>query len=218
MIETGVHFDNIHSFIDLNLILSKVEISPATPKTTYVDIPGGDGSLDLTEALGEVKYNTRDIKFTFTVHPQDRMTFDEKCTQVSNALNGKMCENITLDRDAEYYWQGRCTVNSYAQNKRLKQIVVSATVSPYKLKQNVTVCYIPVTAKQTTFVLKNGRKPVVPTIESTAEAVLSFGGNEYAINAGTHKLLDICLKEGNNSFSVSGNVGNITFTYQEGDL
>jgi phage-related protein len=218
MIETGVHFDNIHSFLDLNLVLSKVEISPAEPKTTYVDIPGGDGSLDLTEALGEVKYSDRDIKFTFTVHPTDEMTFDEKCTQVANALNGKRCEKITLDRDAEYYWQGRCTVNSYAQDKRLKQIVVSAVVSPYKLKQNVTVINCTPARGGLNLVLQNSRKSVVPTIETTVTITVTFKGNRYSLNAGTHKLLDICLTEGNNSFNIIGNEGTVTFTYQEGDL
>ena len=69
MIETGILFGNIHSFYDLNLILSAVDIEPAKPKTTYVDVPGGDGSLDLTEALGEVKYYDRTHKFTLTMNP-----------------------------------------------------------------------------------------------------------------------------------------------------
>ena len=52
MIETGIYFDNIHSFYDLNLVLSKVEISPAKPKTSYVDIPGGNGSIDFVLSFG----------------------------------------------------------------------------------------------------------------------------------------------------------------------
>ena len=139
MIETGVLFDNIHSFHNLNLVLSHVDIAPATPKTNYVDVLGGDGSLDLTEAHGEVKYGNRTHTFTFTVHPSDTKTFDEKITQVSNALNGKNFSKITLDRDSAYYWQGRCIVDEHKQDKRLKQVVVSAIVKPYKLKQNKTV-------------------------------------------------------------------------------
>ena len=56
MISKGISFDNIHSFYDLNLILSGVEITPAKPKTNYVDIVGGDGSIDMTEAHGDVKF------------------------------------------------------------------------------------------------------------------------------------------------------------------
>ena len=55
----GIKFDDIHSFYDLNLVLSQVDIPPATAKTSFVDIPGADGSVDMTEALGSVKYKDR---------------------------------------------------------------------------------------------------------------------------------------------------------------
>ena len=75
MIETGVLFNNIHSFYDLDLILSAVEVPPAIPKMVYVDIPGADGSLDLTEAHGEVKYNDRTISMLFTLNPASLSIF-----------------------------------------------------------------------------------------------------------------------------------------------
>ena len=218
MIETGVLFGNIHSFHDLNLVLSSVDIAPATPKDNYIDVPGGDGSLDLTEAHGEVKYKDRTLNFTFTVHPLDEKTFDEKITQVSNALNGRRFDKITLDRDSGYYWQGRCVVDEHKQDKRLKQIVISAIVKPYKLKQNVTVHTCPLTTEETEILLMNSRKSVVPTIECTdANTVVVFGDITQTLGAGTFKILDVCLTEGGNLLKVSGS-GTITFTYQEGDL
>lgn len=218
MIETGVLFDNIHSFHDLNLVLSHVEIAPATPKTNYVDIPGGDGAADLTEAHGEVKYANRTHTFTFTVHPSDTKTFDEKITQVSNTLNGKNFSKITLDRDSAYYWQGRCIVDEHKQDKKLKQIVISATVKPYKLKQNVTIFTQALTAAEKTIILMNDRKSVVPTIECTNEnTVVKFGDVSQTLAAGAFKVLDICLIEGSNELKVSGS-GTIRFTYQEGAL
>ena len=108
MIETGVSFNEIHSYRDLNLILSRVEVAPASPKTVYVDIPGADGSLDLSEALGEIKFSDRTLKFTFTMHPGGDLSesaWEAKKTQVSNRLNGLACQ-ITLDKDPGYYWQG----------------------------------------------------------------------------------------------------------------
>ena len=84
----GIYFDDIHSYFDLNLILAPFVPTPAEPKTNYIDITGGDGSLDLTEGLGEVKYKDRNFTFTFTINPSEKMTFDEKVSQVSNALDG----------------------------------------------------------------------------------------------------------------------------------
>ena len=212
----GVLFDNIHSYNDLNLILAPFSPAPATPKTTFVDIPGGDGTIDLSEAHGEVKFDDREFTFTFSINPTETMTFDEKTKQVSNALNGKRCK-ITLDRDPDYYWQGRCIVNKYACDKKKKQITVKAVVAPYKLKQDDTTVIVNLKSTAQTITLTNGRKSAVPSITCTGNTVIVFNGGTYNLAAGTHKVLDIRLTEGQHQVQVSGS-GTVTFTWTEGDL
>jgi hypothetical protein len=220
MIETGVYFDDIHSFHDLNLILAPFVMPPALPKTNYIDIPGGDGSIDLTEAHGEVKYYDRDCSFVFTMNPNSDLSetaFEEKKTEVSNILNGRRCR-ITLDKDSEYYYIGRCTVEEYLSDKRLRQIVISAKVHPYKFKQNETVVTFDITEQEAVYNLINSRKPVSPTIECTGENTkIVFGSKEITVNAGKHNFLDIRLTYGANQIILAG-TGQVTFRYQEGDL
>lgn len=348
----GVKFNDIHSHKDLNLVLSSVSIPPAQPKTNFIDIEGADGSLDLTEALGEVKYKDRNCEFVFSVFPTD--DFEDKKTEVSNLLNGQVCK-ITLDKDADYFYFGRCIVDNYKSNKLLRQITVKATVQPYKHKQDETevivrfcgknlfntsaiplgeesdvynyvssvgegsititsnkeykgngykylgvilkdVCplmtagtkytltanstasnksiylqeanrmwlfdetiivdetmlnskvvfygfnpanngygdcvisniqieegeiateyeaYTPITQKEV--VLLNSRKTVTPTITCSAETTITIDGNEYVLGEGTHKVLDVQLKQGTTELTVAGS-GTLTFKYQEGDL
>ena len=218
MIQTGVSFDDIHSFYELNLVLSKVEISPAEPKINLLDIPGGDGSLDLTEVHGEVKYGDRTIKMTFTMLPQDRLTFEERKSAVANVLNGQRFKKITLDKDLDYYYQGRCVVDSTPEEKKIRQIIIIATVRPYKLKQKATVRTFSLTAAEQVVTLENERKTVIPSIECTNDnAVVVFNGNEHRLSAGTHRILDICLTAGDHELKLSGS-GTIIFTYQEGAL
>lgn len=216
IIDKGVNFGNIHSYYDLNLILSKCEIKPAEPKTNYVDIPGGDGSVDLTESHGKIVYKDRECTFTFTVAPSDDLSYEDKKTQVSNALNGKRFE-IVLDKDPEYYYSGRCTVDSWKQDRNLKQIVVSAKVAPYKRKIGETVISVDLTEDEQSLALANGRMHIVPVITCTDETRIVFGNSEFRLSAGTHKILEFCLVEGNNEISVSGS-GTVTITYREGDL
>lgn len=220
MIETGVSFGDIHSFYDLNLILSAVEIAPASPKTNYVDIPGADGALDLTEAHGEVKYSDRTHKFTLTMNPADDLSeaaWEAKKTEVSNRLNGRACR-ITLDKDPDYFWQGRCAVDSYKSNKRLRQFVVAARVRPYKYKQTETVVTFDLTEAEKTVSLQNSRRSVCPVITCTDDnTVIVFNGKTFNFSAGSHKDLDIRFTEGINEVTISG-TGQVTFTYQEGDL
>ena len=62
----GVLFGEYHSFDDLHLILSEKEIGAPQVKKQMLDIPGGDGALDLTDFFGEPKYDNVQHKFTFT--------------------------------------------------------------------------------------------------------------------------------------------------------
>lgn len=220
MIETGVLFDNIHSFFDLALILSAVEITPAKPKVTYVNIPGADGSIDLSEVHGEVKYSDRTLKFTFTMNPAGDLSeraWEEKKTEISNLLNGKACK-ITLDKDPDYYWQGRCTVDSYKSNKRVRQFVISAAVRPYKMKQKETIVSFALSSAEKTVKVRNSRKSVCPVIECTNNNThITFGNATFAVNAGSRKLPDIIFTMGENELKLSGS-GTVTFRFWEGDL
>jgi phage-related protein len=220
MISRGISFGDVHSYHDLNLLLSEVDIPPAQPKTTYVDIPGGDGSIDLTEAHGEVKYKDRNCSFTFTMNPADDLSdsaFEEKKTEISNLLNGQVFK-ITLDKDEDYYFEGRCEVSEYLSDKRLHQIVVKATVKPYKYKQNVTTMKFELSEPGRTINIMNGRKAVSPSITcSDDDTVIVFNGATYNLSAGTHKVLDIRLTKGNNQMTISG-AGMVTFSFQEADL
>lgn len=213
----GIYFGEIHSFNDLNLILAPFTPEPATPQTNLLTVPGRDGYLDLTEANGEVKFNSRDFKFTFTIADDDALTFDERLTAVSNALNGKRC-NITLDRDPDFYWVGRCAVDAYDQEKNVGKIVVRATVEPYKLRQSASVTSFALTSEERTVTLENDRMASVPVIACTEDgAVVGFGGKVFTLNAGTSRILDIRFVEGSNVLTLSG-TGYITFTWQEGAL
>lgn len=209
----GISFGDIHSYYDLNLVLSKVEIPPARAKSNFVDIPGGDGSVDLTEALGEVKYKDRECTFTFTAFPDD--DFEEKKREVSNILNGKRCK-IVVDKDPDYYWQGRCFVNKYKSDRLAHTIVIQATVSPYKLYHDMTKVIVQA-GESVVKKLNNARKTAIPTITNDEEATIVFGENTITLEPGTHRNPNIALVEGENVVHVTSSA-NVQFVWQEGDL
>lgn len=218
----GIKFGDIHSFDDLGMFLVSADIPPASPKTTYIDINGGDGSLDLTEANGKVTYKDREgCKFTFVMNPAEDLSdvaFEEKKKQVSNALNGVVFEKIVLDRDPGYFYSGRCAVDEYLSDKRIRKIVVTARLSPYKYKVNKTTVTCALDGTKKNVILKNSRKKVVPEITCTGDnTLIVFETFSVALNKGTHAVLNIQLSEGDNLLEVTGS-GEVTFTYQEGDL
>ena len=141
----GTDFGGIHSHRDLNLIQQLVEVQPAEPKLNLVDIPGADGSRDLSSLpAGRVVYSDRSITWTFALYPGEK--WDAKHRQVSNALNGRECK-ITLDTDPDYYFQGRVIVKKYNHDRTLHQITVEAICRPWILKQHPTRVFVPFCGK-----------------------------------------------------------------------
>lgn len=213
----GVSFGDIHSYEDLHLILLPFAPTPATPKTSFLEVPGRDGTLDLTEANGGVKYNDRVFAFTFVVAPGDTMTFDERVTAVSNAINGVRC-NIILDRDPAYYWVGRCEVSKLTRSRSSTKIVVKATVQPYKLKRGKTVSdHYGSVDSSINITLHNEKMPSVPQISVFNDSTVTFKGMTYELKEGTNRIFDICLTEGENNLVVSG-ASKVQFSWQEGAL
>lgn len=215
----GTDFGGTHSHRDLNLIQQKVDVQPATPKLNLVDVPGADGSKDLSaQPSGRVVYEDREITWTFALYPGEN--WDAKHRQVSNALNGRYCR-ITLDTDPGYYYLGRLVVRKYKLDGLLRQITVGATCQPWIWKQDPTVVTTSLTAGAAykTLTLRNGRKPVVPEIKVTTKTTILFKGNTYSVAAGTQKILDIELQEGDNQLQAkAAAAGTVTITYQEGSL
>lgn len=214
----GTYFGGLHSNRDLGLIQQIVEVQPAQPKLNIIDIPGADGSKDLSAyPSGRVVFADRELVWTFALYPGDN--WHDRQRKVSNALNGLSC-HITLDDDPGYYYVGRLSVDSYNSDRTLRQITIRAVCRPFKLKQEVTTITAALTTTAKTFDLSNDRKPVVPTITVTAETTLEWDGGSYTISAGTHKILDIQLQEGDNELraKVTSGSGSITITYQEGAL
>ena len=55
----GIILGSFHSFYEWGLILQSKIIEPAPIKEYKVDIQGGNGQLDFTEAFGGVHYDNR---------------------------------------------------------------------------------------------------------------------------------------------------------------
>ena len=210
----GVKFGDFHSWNDFSLILSEKTIGSPSPKTETIDIPGGDGVLDLTEFFGEVRYNNRPLEFVFSTKvPQSE--FLALFSRVQNALHGQKMR-IVLDDDPEWYYVGRITVSEWKANKAIGKLTIDCDCEPYKTKINETVVVAEVT-EETTVILPNSKKRVVPTIDITGTVNLTYGVNFYALSEGRYDLPAVLLENGNNSILLSGS-GTATFTYLERGL
>lgn len=213
----GVKFGNAHSYDDWGLYLkSRPVISPPVPKTTYIDVPGMDGQLDVSESLaGETKYKNRMCQCEFVLI-EKREEWSELCSKIMNYLHGKTMKLI-LDEDFVWFYEGRFQMNEWRTDKSTATVVIEGNVYPYKKKINKTVVTAAINGNS--FInCPNERMSTVPTITVDGNVLISFGDiQSLALSSGTHQYPDIKFVEGDNQIVCSGN-GTITFTYQEGSL
>lgn len=204
---------------DLNLIVAHVSVGSPQPKTNLIPVPGMDGALDYSEATdGEMHYDLRSIVIeagkTITArHQQDSV--------IKNALHGRRMR-ITLSDDPQWYFIGRVNVGEWVRDCGIGHVTIECTCDPWKLKATgqTTVARSDLSTSYKNLQLPNERRPVVPSITVGQTTTLSWNGNTYTVNAGTHRLLDIQLQAGDNLLKakVSSGSGTISVTYQEGRL
>lgn len=208
----GVTFNTTHSST-WGLYLSSTDIEKPTPKTSYVDIPFGDGSADLSEASGEVKYAMRKVNMKLQ-YVSTTALFETKLTAFANELQGQKVK-IIFDKDPTYYYYGRLNI-SYSKKGVIGEVVVEAICDPYKYKLAVTEQTESITTSGTV-TIHNDRKKAYPKITTTAAFSIVKDGVTYSYGTVTDLQTTIPLYEGNNVLVCTG-TGTITFKWQEGAL
>ena len=128
----SITFGDKNTWDDWHLIPSKrPSFNPPTVKSQYVDIPGGNGVLDLTESLtGYPLYNTRTGSWMFYVENGFK-PWDELYSEISNYLHGQKLRAI-LEDDPGFYYEGRFTVDEWNSDSWWSTITIGYDVYPYK--------------------------------------------------------------------------------------
>lgn len=185
-------------------LLDGYTLSPPEPKTYTVDIPGGDGVIDLTSALtGDVAYKNRQQEFSFMVVNPD--SFERVKTDVSNFLHGKEFDyQITMDPG--YTYHGRFTVTEYDHTLYsypglVGIFSIKIDADPYKLKGHMTYKLNATGGKM--FRLESGRKPVHPVVECTQPCKVRWKNVIVQVPAGTYRLNDVLFTQGYNEIYIN---------------
>lgn len=186
------------------ILLDGYTLSPPEPKTYTVDIPGGDGVIDLTSALtGDVAYSNRSQSFTFMVVDPD--SFERVKTDVSNFLHGKSFD-YQMTMDPGYTYHGRFSVTEYSHAVYVYPglvgvFAVDIDADPYKSKGLQTYQLNATGGKM--FRLESGRKPVHPVIECTQPCRVRWKDVVTVVPVGTYRLNDVLFTQGFNEIYIN---------------
>lgn len=195
--------------------------NPPTVKTNMIDIPGGDGVLDLTTALtGRPTYNNRTGSWTFIVQNGFK-DWAALYSEIMAYLHGQKFRAV-LEDDPAYFYEGRFSVNQWKSDKDWSQIVIDYNVGPYKngiantgtdwlwdsfnFETGVIRNYKNLSVLTTlTVVIIGDMVDLVPVIiASESRMTVTYEGTTYNLERGANTIPDIVIHRGENTLVFTG--------------
>ena len=127
----SVTFGEYNSWDTWHLIpTGRPSIAPPAVKTNFVEVPGGNGSLDMSNALtGYPTYGDRTGSITFMC--LDKRPWQEIYDSILYALHNKSMR-MTLSEDPNFYYEGRFEASQWQTNADYSTIDISYTLKPFK--------------------------------------------------------------------------------------
>lgn len=235
---TGVSFDGVHSYLEWGLKLKKVSIGMPSAKTEYIDVPGMNGSLDLTEQQnGGVKYGMRTLEFVFDSRNCNYLKWTNLISRIAGTIQGRE-RRIILDMDSGFYYVGRCAIDTKKTDEVLAEITIKCTCEPYKIDvlssdepwKWDTFSFIDGVIRSTSdiqidsstspggwqkVVLNGWMYNDVMRIVSNASMTVRYRNYTYSVYSGDNYMYDIELYEGENELYFQGK-GTITIVHRGG--
>ena len=204
-------------------------VQPPVPKSFYQDIPGGDGSLDLSEAnAGRITFERRPITLNFGCgYPVSH--WPGIFSDILKRFHGKTGKLI-FDDDPGYYYIGRMAVSNYERARQLGTFTITADADPYKyeltagdedwlwdpldFETGIIREYGNLEVSGTySLVIDGTEKWIIPEIVVSADMQVEFNGQEYSLKKGSNKVYGIVIKDGENTLRFIGS-GTATVKYR----
>lgn len=204
-------------------------VQPPVPKTYYEDIPGADGSLDLSTATaGRITYQRRPITLHFGCgYPLNH--WPAILSEILKQFHGKEGKLI-FDDDPMYYYIGRMKVSDYKRVSTLGTFTITMDADPYKyeitsgdedwlwdtldLEDGVIREYGNLAVSGEYILIIDGtEKWTIPDIVVSVDMSVTFGGVDYQLKAGTNKIYGIVIKDGENYLTFKG-TGTVSVKYR----
>lgn len=206
MARPQIDIGGVRTWDDLGLVLADATEGSPEPQTHYVNVPGRDGALDMTEAFGGVSFKDREDSYTF-VAPGMEDTLPAtwlRRSRLLNRLNGLEAD-YRLSWEPDYVRHGRWSVDGIDGKARRRLVSLRVRARPYK-SRGTTVVYVNA-AGGVRVRLESGRRPVQPRIEVSRPSVVSVDGRSWDLEPGTWVLDDLWLHQGDNVVAIDTTPG-----------
>lgn len=181
---------------DLGLtMLQAPSLDPPEPKTNLVDIPGGDGTVDLSEFSGDVRYNDREMEFQFLLNGRTPDAIHREVTDILRKFHGVRSE-FELSFDPGFTYTGRASVTESPNLYHGGTLTLKITADPYK--HGGTETWKVNAAGGIAVIIPCGRRRWSPAFQVERETLVSFEGKSWTLPPGTSRITELYLNPGDN--------------------
>lgn len=198
---------------------SRPVVNPPKARTKYIEVPGADGFIDLSDMLtGQVLYDNREGSWEFIVQP-GQMLWSKVYSEIMQYIHGNFLK-IILEDDPDFYYEGRLFVNQWLSDKNESKITIGYNLAPYKKYSLESRTWIWDTFNFETDIIREYKDMLVdgklivnvvgekmasiPTIISSSDITLIFNGKEYSLKKGMNRNENIVIHDGKNPMTFLG--------------
>lgn len=200
------------------LILQHKYISPPEIKQYSIEIPGRNGSLDITESMGGVRYEDREVSFTLMGIDDTYEKRIEKYNMVVAFFHGQIREIEEPDRPDEVL-KGRWSVSepTMIEGELFEFKISCKKVYPYYLStdKKTSIHNLSGSDSYSIRIKYDGKVSVWPMVRFTGNGTINIAGDsiKYNLTSKDTQYGHVKLDSGYNNFIVQGS-GTLTITYR----
>lgn len=216
---------------------SRPVFNPPEMKTTTIEIPGGYGALDMSEALtGYPLYKNRTGEIEFAV-TNGYGNWADRYSEIMNFIHGKNMQ-AWLEDDPNYYYYGRFFVNDWKSDNYYSKITLEYDVQPFKLDKDSSyddwiwdtfnfntgvIRYakdikISGTTKVTIPGMRLCTSPTINAVVTSGDKLtVSYDGNTWELSNGANVISSVVTKETDITLTFAGK-GTVSIEYRGGSL
>lgn len=138
MTKSGLTFaDQWHTERDWNLHPVRIYISMPEAKEQVIDIPGGDGTIDLSEINGRPMYGMRTVELEYHLRNVDNEKWSLIYSEIGAVITGKKVKMV-LDDDPDHYYMARLKVDGEKTDYVNAELTFTGTAEPFKYDLTAT--------------------------------------------------------------------------------
>ena len=209
---------NGKSMIQIGWIRENIDFPTPKAVSEYVVVPGRNTPIRYTNVFGKISYEPRNFTVTLTMLGT-RSEYDEKVSQITNEIVGRLCQVICSDTP-EFYVVGTIQAEPSYDALLGRGTLVLTCEDGDSYRYHTTMTQVDFSGNGIVS-LPNDYMSVVPKVITTDETTLTWQvGNDSFIktlSAGEWEIPELELQPGDNTVNVSTN-GTVTFRYREGRL